>query len=212
LAWEILVKKFSSLLLAGAVLVFPGSPAGAQQTLSGQWQLDTTRSSDLDRAMNLHAQDNGLRTYSSMPGGQPTPSGIPGSGGAPAVDLSTGRSANHAQIINDVRRLTYGSNVFEIVQTDTTVTFYALNLAYDNVLLATDGQKRDVELDWELEGQLKAEWKGGRLKVERKTKDLQVTEYWSRDADDDVLVVEVEVKGRMFQKTLVLQRVYQRGS
>ncbi len=71
---------------------------------------------------------------------------------------------------------------------------------------------RDVEWDWELEGQLKTEWKGERLKVERKAKDLQVTEYWSRDADRDTLVVEVEVKGRMFQKKLVFRRVYQRGN
>jgi len=126
--------------------------------------------------------------------------------------LSTTRSADNAQIADEVRRLTYGSNLFEIVQTDTTVTFHPLNLAYDNVLLTTDGEKRDVEWDWELEGQLKTEWKGERLKVERKAKDLQVTEYWSRDADRDTLVVEVEVKGRMFQKKLVFRRVYQRGN
>ena len=206
------MKRFSFLILSVALLGLPGSLAGAQQTLAGQWQLDSTLSTDLDRAMDVHAQNNGLRTYSSIPGGQPTPAGgIPGSSGAPTADLSTTRSADNSQIADEVRRLTYGSNVFEIVQTDTTVTFHPLNLAYDNVLLTTDGEKRDVEWDWELEGQLKTEWKGERLKVERKTKDLQVTEYWSRDADQDTLVVEVEVKGRMFQKKLVFRRVYQRG-
>ena len=207
------MKRFPLLILSVALLGLPGSQAGAQQTLAGQWQLDSTLSTDLDRAMDVHAQNNGLRTYSSIPGGQPTPTGgIPGSGGAPTADLSTTRSADNAQIADEVRRLTYGSNLFEIVQTDSTVTFHPLNLAYDNVLLTTDGEKRDVEWDWELEGQLKTEWKGERLKVERKAKDLQVTEYWSRDADRDTLVVEVEVKGRMFQKKLVFRRVYQRGN
>jgi len=207
------VKKFSFMILGVALFGFPGSAAGAQQILAGQWPLDTTLSADLDRAMDLHAQDNGLRSYSSIPGGQPTPTGgLPVSSGAPTVDLSTTRSADHAQIAEDVSRLTYGGNLFEIVQTDTTVAFHPLNLAYENVLLTTDGRKRDVEWDWEIEGQVKTEWKGERLKVERKTKDLQVTEYWSRDTDQDVLVVEVEVKGRMFQKKLVFRRVYQRGS
>ena len=199
----------SCLILAGAVLGFPGSQAGAQQGLGGQWQLDTTRSTDLDRALDLHAQNDGLRTYSALPGGQPAPSGLPGSGGGATVGLSTTSSADRARLAAEVRLLTYGSDLFEIVQTDTTVTFHPLNLAYDNVMLTTDGRKRDVEWSWELEGQLKAEWKGDRLKVERKTKDLQVTEHWSRDADSDLLVVEVEVKGRMFQKKLVLRRVYQ---
>lgn len=204
------MKKVWCLILAGVVLVFPGSEAGAQQSLDGEWQLDTTRSTDLDRALDLHAQNNGLRTYSSIPGGQPTPSGLPGSGGAAAVDLSTTGSADRARLAADVRLLTYGGDIFEIVQTDTTVTFHPLNLAYDNVRLATDGRKRDVEWSWELEGQLKAEWKGDLLKVERKTKDFQVTEQWSRDADNDLLVVEVEIKGRLFQKKLVLRRIYQR--
>jgi hypothetical protein len=205
------VKKNSFLILGLVLLGFPGSEAGAQLTLAGQWQLDTTLSTDLDRAMDRHAQNNGLRSYSSMPGGQPAPtSGLPGSGGAATVGLSTTRSVDHAQIAEDVRRLTYGGDVFEIVQTDTTVTFHPLNLAYENVLLTTDGRKRDVEWDWEIEGQVKTEWKGERLKVERKTKDLQVTEYWSRDVDEDLLVVEVEVRGRMFQKKLILRRVYQR--
>ena len=205
------MKEVSRLILAMVVLGFLVSQAGAQETLGGQWQLDTTRSTDLDRAMSLHAQNNGLRRYGSVPGGQPASSGIPGSSGAPAVDLSTTSSADYVQIADDVRQLTYSSNAFEIVQTDTTVTFHPLNLAYDNVALTTDGRKRDVEWGWELEGQLKAEWKGERLKVERKTNDLQVTEYWSRDADHDLLLAEVEVKGRMFQKKLVLRRVYQRG-
>ena len=204
------MKKVWCLILAGVVLVFPGSEAGAQQSLDGEWQLDTTRSTDLDRALDRHAQNNGLRAYSSIPGGQPTPSGLPGSGGAAAVDLSTTGSADRARLAADVRLLTYGGDIFEIVQTDTTVTFHPLNLAYDNVRLTTDGRKRDVEWSWELEGQLKAEWKGDLLKVERKTKDFQVTEQWSRDADNDLLVVEVEVKGRLFQKKLVLRRIYQR--
>lgn len=207
------MKKYSFLLLGLALLGFPGSEAGGQETLAGQWHLDTILSTDLDRAMNRHAQDNGLRSYSSIPGGQPTSTGgVPGGGGAPTVDLSTGRSADYAKIAEDVRRLTYGGNLFEIVQTDTTVAFHPLNLAYENVLLTTDGRKRDVEWDWEIEGQVKTEWKGDRLKVERKTKDLQVTEYWSRELDEDVLVAEVEVKGRMFQKNLIFRRVYQLGN
>lgn len=200
------------LVLAGAVLAFPGLEASAQQTLAGQWRLDTTRSVNLDHALDLHAQKDGLRTYSSVPGGQPGSSGIPGSGGAPAVDLSTTRGSSTAEVAAGVRPLTYGSDVFEIVQTDTTVTFHPLNLAYNNVKLTTDGRKREVEWGWEQEGQLKAEWKGERLKVERKAKDLQVTEHWYRDRDSDVLVAEVEVKGRMFQKKLVFKRVYQRQS
>lgn len=203
------MKKSSCLIMAGALLGFPGSEAGAQQSLGGEWQLDTTRTTDLDRALDRHAQNNGLRAYSSIPGGQPAPSGLPGSGGAPAVGLST-RSADLAQLAADVRLLTYGSDMFEILQTDTTVTFHPLNLAYDNVLLLTDGRKRDVEWGGELEGELKAEWKGDRLKVERKTDEFQVTEHWSLEADNDLLVVEVEVKGRLFQKKLVLRRVYQR--
>ncbi len=208
--WGILVKKSVFLIMAGALLGFPGSEAGAQQILAGQWQLDTTRSTDLDSALDLHAQNNGLRTYSSIPGGQPTSSGLPGSGGAPGVELSTARSPDQAKLVAEVHLLTYGNDMFEIVQTDTTVTFHPLNLAYDNVMLTTDGRKRDVEWDWELDGQLKAEWKGDRLKVERKTDEFQVTEHWSREADTDLLVVEVEVTGRLFQKKLVLRRVYQR--
>lgn len=206
------MQKSSFLIMAVGLLGLPGAEAGAQQTLAGQWQLDTTRSTDLDRALDLHAQNNGLRTYSSIPGGRPISSGPPGNGGAPGVDLSTTRSPDQAKLVAEVHLLMYGSDMFEIVQTDTTITFHPLNLAYDNVTLTTDGRKRDVEWDWELEGQLKAEWKGDRLKVERKTDEFQVTEHWSLEADNDLLVVEVEVKGRLFQKKLVLRRVYQRRS
>ena len=206
------MKKSGFLMMAGALLGFPGSVAGAQQTLAGQWQLDTTRSTDLNSALELHAQNNGLRTYSSIPGGQPTSSGLPGSGGAPGVDLSTARSPDLARLVAEVQLLTYSNDMFEIVQTDSTVTFHPLNLAYDNVMLTTDGRKRDVEWGSELEGDLKAEWKGDRLKVERKTDEFQVTEHWSREADKDLLIVEVEVTGRLFQEKLVLRRVYQHRS
>lgn len=194
--------------LLGALVV---ENAGAQADLSGVWQLDTTRSVGLDRAFQLHAQDDGLRSRGSLPGGQPAPSGYAPGAGAATTDLAATRPVSPEEAASLARPLTYGADVFELVQSDNVVVFHPLNLAHDNVSITTDGKKRDAYfgLDGE-EGQEKAEWKGERLKVERKVNNMQVVEVWQLTEDSEILVLEVEIKGHVLNKKLEYRRVYQR--
>lgn len=204
------MKAFKLLSVLVATSSVP-APALAQVDLSGSWRLDSTSSTTVARAVALHAQDNGFRTYSSLPGGQPVPAGVaPGSGRSPTIDLANPRSVNVAQVTAEVRPLIYDGDRFDIVQTDSTITFHPLNLVHDNVMLKTDGRKRDVLIGLDTEVQVKAEWHDDYLKVERKTKDLQATERWSVDGGQ--LINEIEMKGRVFRTTLKFRLSYLRNN
>lgn len=208
------VAGFARRLIGGGVLVAAlltvcAGNADAQADFTGRWLLDSARSTDLERALTLHAQKQGFRSQGIT--SQTRPSGIPGSA-AGSIQLPNGRTVDIKALAAEARQMVYGGDYFEIAQTDSTVTFNPLNLAHDPALLYVDGKKRRVFLLLDVEGDLKAEWQGDRLKVERKTTDLQTTEYWLLADDPSFLVVLVEIRGRMFQKKLELRRVYYRPS
>ena len=196
-------------VLVAALLTVCAGKADAQADFTGLWQLDSARSTDLERALTLHAQKQGFRTQGIN--SQARPSGIPGSA-AGSIQLPNGRTVDIKALAAEARQMVYGGDYFEITQTDSTVAFNPINLAHDPALLYVDGKKRRVFLLLDVEGDLKAEWKGDRLKVKRETADLQTTEYWLLADDPSFLVVLVEIRGRMFQKKLELRRVYYRPS
>lgn|GEM_PF-7014292 len=204
----------TSLAMALAALVALAGPAVAQVELSGQWQLDTTRSADLERALVNHARNQGLRSRSSMSGGEATlPGGIPGQGGnSPRIRTGDSRVVDVAEVLAQARLMTYGGNLFEIQQIDSAIVFEPLNLAYDRVSVVPDGKKRRTNMGLEAEMDVRAEWKSDHLKIVRETNEMSVTEYWSLAKEPGFLVVEVRMKGRMFQKKLELWRVYRKRS
>jgi hypothetical protein len=197
------------LAMAVALSTVCVSKATAQADFTGIWRLDSARSVDLERAFAVHAQKHGFRSQGSSP--QAGPGSIPGSS-AGSIRLSSGRTIDFQALAAEARQMVYGGDYFEITQTDSSVVFHPLNLANDPAVLYVDGKKRKVFLLMDVEGDLKAEWKGDRLKVERKTPDLQTTEYWLVADDPGFLVVQLEIDGRAFQKKLEIRRVYQRLS
>ena len=199
----------SLVLLSVALGLAP--PLAGQADLSGVWRLDSARSTNLDRAFELHARNDGLRARGSLAGGQTATRQVPGVGsGVP--DIPQSRPIAPEEAADLARPLVDQVDAFEWAQSDSAVVFLPLNLAHDNVFLMTDGKKRDVLLGMSAEeGQVKVEWKGERLRIERKAEQLQAKEEWSLADDGAVLVQDVEVKGRIMQKTLKYRRVYLRG-
>ena len=196
-------------LTIGVVLLtaLAGS-AGAQADIGGRWRLDSARSTDLENALALHGQRQGFRIQGGSQ--QVAPGPIPGGSPAGSIRLADGRTVDVNSLAAEARQTMYGGDYFEIVQTDSTVVFSPLNLAHDPATLFVDGKKRKTYFLTDVEGDVKAEWKGDRLKVERWTENVQATEYWLLADDPSFLVVQVEMRGRMFQKKLEIQRVYRR--
>jgi hypothetical protein len=197
------------LALAAAALGL-AQPAGGQGTLGGVWRLDSTRSADLEKAFELHARNDGLRARGSLQG-QTGARQVPGVGST-VPDVSSSRPISAEEAADLARPLVDEADMFELVETDSTVVFHPLDLTLENVSLVTDGKKHDAYFGMSTEkGQLKAERKGEGLRIERKTEELQVKEDWSLAEDGAALVQDVEIKGRILQKTLKYRRVYLRG-
>lgn len=171
--------------------------------LSGRWVFNETAS----REQNQNVRGGDAR---GMPGSQRRPvRGVPGGtdlgggfpGGRPGDGDAPGSARPERPRIPDrVRNLT-------ITQTDTAVVLSALG--GPEVVVITDGRRRDVA--W-LDGndvKVKAEWTDNGLVMERREgSGLTVRETYLRYPRSTRLSVDTEIKGSNLPRTMKLVRLY----
>lgn len=188
-------KSTAALVLLGAALMMPASCASARKNLapppgvdlSGGWVLDQNASDSFDSEMS-------------------EPRGVvrrnPGSPGA----AGGGRMIRRDDVRRDMASLADAPERMTLVQTDTSVSLRAAGSRRVAVVPITGRRTSVTWLDGEAVD-VRAAWRDGDLRIERKREDASAVDLYSRSPGSDRLIITTTLSGGM-SPDIKLRRVY----
>ena len=199
----------SALALAITIAGVSPSPVDAQKpALAGNWTPNQDESDDMEEVMSrqrntasgVQASRRGQRGGSRVGGLDGGGQGR-GAGGAPPPSEEQQRQGR--AMMQVFQQPTSG---LEILQSDSTVT---LVFGSQSQIFFTDGRKLTRVLGDGVETEVKAEWKGDKLKIETKTKgNAKVTQEFKLDDKTGRLVLETKLENSRMNQNFKAKLVF----
>ncbi len=177
--------------IALASLALPRSADAQNPDLNGRWKLNLEQSED-GRAKFQEAMRSARESGRRGGGGRPPPGG---------------REGMRQQMQETLRMLSEAAMRLNIVAEDSTVTVVAAEGS--RMIFYPDGREIEIPVEGAGTVQTKAEWKGDKLRVERRFEGgMKVTSEYEIKSDGAQLHVKVKFEGGRIPGKVEVLRVY----
>jgi hypothetical protein len=182
-------------LVALTVLAIPESLVAQNTGFNGQWILNLDESED--GHVKFQAAIREARASGMGGGGRRPP---PGAGGG-----------NRGSMQETLRMLVNGAMRLNITVDDSTVT--VVTAEGSRMMFYPDGRKIETSVEGAGTIETKAQWKGNKLVVERKTEGgMKITSNYELKSDGTKLHVKMKFEGGRLPVKVEVLRVYDAGS